>query len=377
MKYIVVGAGLFGSVIAERIANVLKKPVEVYEKRNHIGGNCHSFIDKQTNIECHTYGTHIFHTKLLEVWEYLNGFTHFNTYRHKVLANHAGHIYQMPINLGTINAIYGTSLSPQAAKDLLDYEIALENLGEQQNLEQKAVSQIGRRLYEAFIKNYTAKQWKSNPINLPSDIITRLPVRFNYNAEYFDDYWQGLPLQGYYELFEKLLENPLITVHLNSEYKIPKSGLQSDTMLIYTGMPDELFNYKYGRLAWRSLRFEWKMQPICDFQGTAVINYTDYEPKFTRIHEFKHCHPERLNELNKPATIICTEYPADYIPGGEAYYPINNSENNALYAKYQRDAANIPGLILGGRLGSYKYWDMDVTVANALKIFRNKIENKS
>lgn len=373
MKYIVAGAGLFGCVIAERIATVLRQPVEVYEKRGNIGGNCDSFVDGQTGVECHAYGTHIFHTKLPHVWQYINQFTEFNTYRHKVLASHAGRIFQMPVNLGTINALYGISLPPDAARALLEHEIAIENITAPRNLEEKAVSLIGRRLYEAFIKNYTTKQWHCLPTALPPDIITRLPVRFNYNAEYFDDYWQGLPLHGYHAMFERLLANPLIKVRLNSEYRLSGQSLPADVMLIYTGMADELFGYKHGRLAWRSLRFEWRRLSQADFQGTAVVNYTDEDVEFTRIHEFKHCHPEREDVIAAPKTTICTEYPADYVPGGEAYYPVNDQANNELYAKYQAEAAKIPGLILGGRLGSYKYWNMDLAIDNALKVFDRHI----
>lgn len=373
LKYIVAGAGLFGSVIAERIASVLGQPVEVFEKRDHIGGNCHSFRDAETGIECHAYGTHIFHTQITEVWDYINQFTKFNTYRHKVLASHAGQIYQMPVNLGTINALYDTALPPEAAKALIRHEASLEAGAEPANLEEKAISLVGRRLYEAFIKNYTAKQWQRDPRDLPAGIITRLPVRFNYNAEYFDDYWQGLPLDGYDAMFRNLLANPLITVHLNSEYRLPEKGLTEDTVLIYTGMPDELFNYRHGPLAWRSLRFDWERPQLGDFQGTSVINYTDKEPIFTRIHEFRHLHPERQEAMSATKTVICKEYPADYVPGGEAYYPVNDSKNNEIYARYQAEAGKIPGLLLGGRLGAYKYWNMDLAIANALKVFRERI----
>lgn len=373
LKYIVAGAGLFGSVIAERIATVLGQPVEIYEKRDHIGGNCHSFLDEETGIECHAYGTHIFHTQIQEVWDYISQFTKFNTYRHKVLASHAGRIYQMPVNLGTINALYGTALPPAAAKALISHEAALEDQKEPANLEEKAISLIGRRLYEAFIKNYTAKQWQREPRDLPAEIITRLPVRFNYNAEYFDDYYQGLPLDGYNAMFRNLLASPLITVHLKSEYRLPENGLPEDALLIYTGMPDELFGFRHGALDWRSLRFEWQRPDLQDFQGTSVVNYTDKEPAFTRIHEFKHLHPERQKAIDARKTVICREYPADYAQGSEAYYPINDIKNNELYARYLADAAKIPGLILGGRLGAYKYWNMDLAIANALKVFRERI----
>lgn len=373
MKYIVVGAGLFGSVIAERIADVLKCPVEIYERRNHIGGNCHSFVNNNTGIECHAYGTHIFHTKIPEVWAYLNRFTKFNTYRHRVMARHNGKIYPMPINLATINAIYGTDLCPEAAEAALNHEVAIQNLQEQSNLEEKAISQVGKRLYEALIKDYTQKQWHMEPKELPADIITRLPVRHDYNAEYFDDFWQGLPLDGYEALFRNIIASPLITLRLNTEFICDVSEIPQDTVIIHTGMPDRLLNYKYGTLAWRSLRFVWKDLPVRDFQGIGQMNYCDADTPFTRIHEYKHYHPERHDIFYSLSTTICWEYPEDYVHGNEAYYPINDEKNNAIYEMYHNEIRRIPNLIIGGRLGSYKYWNMDMTVANALKVFEEEI----
>lgn len=361
---------MFGSVLAERIATVLERPVDVYETRGHAGGNCHSFIDDESGIECHTYGSHIFHTNLPDVWKYINKFTAFNTYRHKVLTKHNGKTWQMPINLATFNDLYKKDLGPAEARRFLTAEIAACNINKPTNLEEKAISLIGRPLYEAFIQNYTTKQWGREPKELPADIITRLPVRYNYNAEYFDDFWQGLPLAGYHGLFKKMLSHPLITLHLNSEYKVPIEKMPSETIIIYSGMPDKLFDYYFGKLEWRSLDFKWESKDVQDYQGTSVMNYADLDQRHTRIHEFKHYHPERKTAFENNKTIICTEYPAAHKPGREVYYPINDKRNNELYALYQKEAAQIPGLILGGRLGSYKYWDMDKTIAYALEVFK-------
>lgn len=374
MKYIIVGAGLFGSVIAERIANVLGEPVEIFEKRNHTGGNCHSFIDSETGVECHSYGTHIFHTEIPEVWEYITRFGGFNRYRHKVLARHGNKTYRMPVNLGTINALYDKNLAPEQARDFLAERIAVGVKAVPANLEEKAISLVGSRIYEALIKNYTRKQWNRDPRDLPEGIITRLPVRYNYNDEYFDDFWQGLPLAGYNALFEKMLSHPLITVHLGMAYKLPHDGLTQDTILIYTGMPDQLFNYKYGKLEWRSLRFEWDRPSCQDYQGCGQMNYCDLEPAFTRIHEYKHYHPERKEIFTTPRTVICREYPLDYGSGGEPCYPVNNQRNNRIHALYLQEATQFKGLILGGRLASYRYWNMDKTIANALETFNNSIQ---
>ncbi|MBQ7585852.1 MAG: UDP-galactopyranose mutase [Desulfovibrionaceae bacterium] len=368
-KLFIVGAGLFGSVLAERIANKLKLPVTILEKRNHLGGNCHSELEEETGIECHKYGSHIFHTSIPRVWEYLKPFCEFTGYRHTVLIKHQGHIYSMPINLFTINDLYQKNLTPKEASLFLKSEIARDHLKNPQNLEEKAISLIGRPLYEAFIKNYTTKQWGRDPKKLPQEIITRLPFRTSYNTSYFKDTWQGVPKEGYFTLFKKLLDHPLITVKLNCSYESEKASLPKDSLIIYTGLPDALFDYQFGPLEWRSLDFEWEIVQVQDFQGNSVVNYADLSEKFTRIHEFKHYHPERETPFNLNKTIICREYPANYVQGSEAYYPINDAKNTELYAKYVNLASQNKNLILGGRLGQYQYFDMDKTIAGALSSF--------
>ncbi len=373
MHYFVIGAGIWGSVVAERIASVMHEPVTVIDRRDHIGGNCHSSLDEATGIECHRYGSHIFHTSLPEVWEYLAGFTEFTSYRHKVLITHAGRVYSMPINLFTINAFYGKNLTPSEAEAFLAAEIARDHIASPANLEEKAVSLIGRPLYEAFIRNYTRKQWEHDPKDLPAAIISRLPFRTGYNMDYFNDAWQGVPKDGYFSLFRRLLAHPLITVRLGCDFASVKNELPSDAVVIYTGMPDELFGYRHGELEWRSLRFEWETHDVRDFQGTTVMNYADLDAPWTRIHEFKHYHPERTAPYSLGRTVICREYPATWKRGDEAYYPVNDERNSAVYARYAEEAAKTPNLILGGRLGAYRYWDMDKAVADALHVFETRI----
>ena len=374
MKYFVIGSGIWGCVLAERISSQLNAEVVVIEKRNHVGGNCFSSFDEETGIECHRYGSHIFHTDLPHVAEYINRFCKLTAYRHRVLTRHKNHVYTMPINLSTINSFYGLDMSPEECERFLREEIATHKIINPENLEEKAISLIGKPLYEAFIKNYTYKQWNRAPHELPAEIITRLPFRTNYNSEYFSDQFQGVPEDGYEKLFEKLLSNPLITVNLCTDYKHIKDKLPAEAFIIYSGLPDELFDYKFGALDWRSLRFEWETVPVRDFQGTSVMNYADLEFPFTRIHEFKHFHPERQIPYNKEMTIICKEFSQDFEPGKEAYYPINDRKNMELYARYSIEAEQTPNLVLGGRLGSYKYWDMDKAIANALEYFDKKIK---
>ncbi len=377
MPYLIVGAGFWGAVMAERIATVLREPVTVIDRRSHIGGNCHSSLEGDTGIECHRYGSHIFHTSLPQVWEYLNRFTAFTSYRHKVLIRHGGRVYSMPINLFTINAFYGKSMGPMEAEAFLASEIARDHIENPANLEEKAVSLIGRPLYEAFIRNYTRKQWGRDPRELPAEIITRLPFRTCYNMDYFNDTWQGVPKDGYFTLFRNLLDQPGITLRLGTSYDEVRGELPGDTRVIYTGMPDELFGYRHGELEWRSLRFEWETLPVRDYQGCSVMNYADLDQAWTRVHEFKHYHPERAEPFRLGRTVICREYPATWRHGDEAYYPVNDERNNTLYARYAEEAARVPGLILGGRLGAYRYWDMDKAVADALETFERKVRPAS
>jgi UDP-galactopyranose mutase len=369
LKYLVVGSGLFGSVMAERIANVCGEKVVVIEKRDHIGGNSYSEIDSSTGIECHKYGSHIFHTCNRKVWDYINRFTEFNTYQHKVLIEHSGQVYAMPIGLMTINSYYDLCLKPFEAEAFINQEISQANITEPMNLEEKAISLIGEKLYNAFIKGYTQKQWGRDPKELPAEIITRLPVRSSYNINYFNDPWQGIPLEGYTKLFERILSHNNIEIQLSTDYFLIRDQIPEDCKVVFTGMIDQLFNYKYGMLDWRGLKFEWETVQVPDYQGTSVMNYADPEIPFTRIHEFKHYHPERVDAFCSHQSKICREFPKSYQHGEEAYYPVNDSKNQRKYDLYVKEVAKNPNLILGGRLGAYRYWDMDKAIENSLDSF--------
>lgn len=370
LKYLVVGSGFWGAVFAERIASVLNEKVLVIDKRNHMGGNSYSEVHSDTGIEIHKYGCHIFHTGSQKVWDYINRFSRFNNYKHKVLTTHKNKVYPMPINLATINMYYNLNLKPSEAEIFIKEEVSKSKINEEaKNLEEKAISLIGKPLYEAFIKGYTQKQWGTNPKELPNEIITRIPVRTDYNLNYFESLYEGVPIQGYNKLFQNLLSNKNIDLQLNTNYTDIKKQIPSSCKIIFTGMVDELFDYKYGKLDWRSLIFEWQNHNVADYQGTAVMNFSDVEVKHTRVHEFKHLHLERQDIFNSHKTLVSLEFPKTYTIGDEAYYPINNQKNSALYALYEKEIAKTPNLIVGGRLGSYKYWDMDKTIENSLETF--------
>ena len=302
-KFVIVGSGLLGSVTAERIASVLKKPVLILEKRAHIGGNCYSETDAETNIEVHRYGTHIFHTSNTVVWNYIRQFTEFNEYRHQVLTTYNGKVYQMPINLETINSFYNISLKPYEVDEFLKKEINRDNITSVQNFEEKAISLIGRKLYEAFIKGYSKKQWQTDPANLPPEFFTRLPFRKNYNENYYFSQYQGIPLNGYTSIFNKMLSNPMISVRLNTDFFKIRHMLNKKALIVYSGPIDKYFDYCFGKLQWRSLRFEKRVVPFEDYQGTSVMNYADVNIPYTRIHEPRHLHPERNYTKQKSVVI--------------------------------------------------------------------------
>lgn len=376
LKNLVIGCGLFGSVVAERIATVCGERVLLIDKRNHVGGNAYSETNSTTGVEYHKYGSHIFHTNKSKVWDYITEFTKFNTYQHKVLTEHNGHMYTMPINLMTINSFYGLNLKPHEAAQFLRDEIEKAAIKNPSNLEEKAISLIGGKLYHAFIKGYTEKQWNCDPRKLPEDIITRLPVRISYDINYFNDTWQGIPLGGYAKLFERMLHHKNIDIMLSTDFASIKDQIPDDCKIVFTGMLDQMFDYKFGPLDWRSLDFEWEELKIKDYQGTSVINFPDCDVRFTRVHEFKHYHPERSDVFESNMSLICRESPRTYRPGMEAFYPVNTAENQKKYTLYVQEAASNPNLIIGGRLGAYEYWDMDKTIENALLCFESKFQHK-
>jgi UDP-galactopyranose mutase len=369
-KYVIVGSGFLGSIIAERITNVLGQPVLVIEKRNHIGGNCYSEIDVETGIEYHAYGTHIFHTSNEKVWGYINKFTSFNNYNHQVLTNVCGKIFQLPINLETINSYFNINLRPYEVDDFLKTKIGADFVENPSNFEEKTINLVGRELYNAFIKGYTEKQWCVNPKTLPTSLIKRLPFRKNYNESYYFSKYQGIPINGYTAIFNKLLSSPLIDLRLNTDFFDLKPFLNDQALIVYSGSIDRYFDYRLGKLKWRTLHFEKEIHRVEDYQGTSVMNYPDSNIPYTRKHEPRHLHPERSYTINK--TVVLTEYSLSD-NGKNPYYPIPVEENMKLATSYRELVNESDNLIVAGRLGDYKYYDMHETIARALEIFENEI----
>lgn len=369
IDFIVAGAGIWGCTVARRLADVGKK-VLVLEKRAVAGGNVRCEIDSETGIEIHTYGSHIFHTHNREVWDFVRRFAEFNGYQHKVVAHYQGKNYFLPLGLPLINKFFGVELKPSEVKGFMSDE------------------PHSAAIFDAFFRGYTSKQWGKAPEEIDPSIIKRVPVRSNYDVNYFNDYWQGIPSDGYNKMFGRILDHPDITVRTSCSLKLklengdyqfllhdektntdtPLHNYSSSLQLYYSGPIDALFDYKYGALPWRSLRFETEKLDVTDYQGTTVVNYTEASVPYTRIHEFKHYHPEDTAVMNAPKTIVMREYPADWKLGDEPYYPVNNPAASALLAKYQAEAAKITNLIVGGRLGSYKYYDIDQAMKAALEV---------
>ena len=372
MKYdlIVVGAGLFGLTVAERVASLHNKRVLIVERRDHIGGNCYSERDPETGIEVHKYGAHLFHTSNERVWDYVNQFTDFTGYQHRVFAMHDGQAYQFPMGLGLISQFFGKYYSPEEAKKLIAEQASEIDTADATNLEEKAISLIGRPLYEAFIKNYTAKQWQTDPKKLPASNITRLPVRYTFDNRYFNDTYEGLPVDGYTAWLEKMVASELIDVQLSTDWFEVRDQYEG-IPVVYTGPVDRYFDYSAGRLGWRTLDFEWETLDVKDFQGTPVMNYNDADVPYTRILEFRHFHPERNYESDK--TVIVKEYSRAAEEGDEVYYPINTPEDREKVAKYRELVEKEDGVLFGGRLGTYHYLDMHMAIASALTMVDNKI----
>lgn len=368
---VVVGAGFYGATIAERAATELGRKVCVIDRRPHVGGNSWSETDRDTGIEYHTYGSHLFHTNDDAVWEYVNRFTRFTSYRHRVFTVRGTQVYPMPINLGTICAFFGKYFTPSEARALVAEQAAAGGSADPTNLEEKAVSLIGRPLYEAFIRGYTLKQWQTDPRELPADIITRLPVRYTFDANYFSDKYEGLPVDGYAAIFHRMLENPLIAVHTGVDFFDVRRSVVPGQLVIYTGPIDRYFDYAAGELTWRTLDFQKEAVPVDDFQGTSVVNYADEAVPYTRVHEFKHLHPERKYAPGK--TLIYREFSRFASRADEPYYPINTARDLKTLSAYKALAEQVPGVVFGGRLGSYKYLDMHQAIGAALKTYRDRV----
>jgi UDP-galactopyranose mutase len=305
------------------------------------------------------------------VWRYVNQFTSFTDYQHRVFTIHRGQVYPLPINLATISQFVGRHLTPTQARQLVAEQAGELTTSATINLEEKAISLIGRPLYEAFIAGYTAKQWQTDPRDLGADIITRLPVRYTFDNRYFSDTYEGLPTDGYAAFLTRMAQHPLIDVHLDTDFFEVRADLPRDVPLVFTGPLDRYFDYAEGPLAWRTLDFETEVLPVGDFQGTPVMNYADLDVPFTRIHEFRHFHPEREHPDDK--TVVVREFSRDAGPGDEPYYPVNAASDHARLQRYRQRAAAEPDVIFGGRLGSYKYLDMHMAIASALTMVDNTL----
>lgn len=367
---IVVGSGFFGLTIAERAASEENLKVLVLEKRPHIGGNAYSEPESETGIEVHRYGAHLFHTSNEKVWNYVNKFTDFTGYQHRVFAMHNGSAYQFPMGLGLINQFFGRYYSPEEARELIKQQTDGMDPKDANNLEEKAISLIGRPLYEAFIRDYTAKQWQTDPKELPASNITRLPVRYTFDNRYFTDTYEGLPVDGYTAWLENMAAHDNIEVRLNTDFFEVREELP-DVPVVYTGPLDRYFDYSEGRLGWRTLDFETEVLDIPDFQGTSVMNYNDADVPYTRIHEFRHFHPER--DYPKDKTVIMKEYSRFAEADDEPYYPINTPEDREMLKKYRELAAQEKNVFFGGRLGTYQYLDMHMAIASALTMWENTL----
>ncbi len=375
---IVVGSGFFGLTVAERAASQLGKRVLVVERRYHLGGNAYSEADPETGIEVHKYGAHLFHTSNKRVWDYVNQFTEFTGYQHRVFALHKGQAYQFPMGLGLLSQFFGRYFTPDEARALIAEQSAEVDTKSVSNLEEKAISLVGRPLYEAFIRDYTAKQWQTDPKELSESIITRLPVRYTFDNRYFNDAYEGLPKNGYTAWLEKMADSDLIEVRLNTDWFEVRDEIRAqspDAPVVYTGPLDRYFDYSAGELGWRTIDLETEVLSDCgDFQGTPVMNYNDADAPFTRIIEPRHFHPERDYPTDK--TVIQREYSRFAQTGDEPYYPINSTENRAKLVAYRdlaKSETTTAKVLFGGRLGTYQYLDMHMAIGSALSMFDNTL----
>ena len=361
--YLVVGAGFFGAVFAHEATRRGKRCL-VVDRRSHIGGNC--YTENVEGIHVHKYGAHIFHTSDEEIWRYVNRFAPFNHFINSPVANYHGEIYNLPFNMNTFSRLWGIA-TPAQAKAKIEEQRG-DAPAEPSNLEEQAISLVGRDIYEKLVKGYTEKQWGRSCTELPAFIIQRLPVRFVYDNNYFNDRFQGIPEGGYTPIFERLLEG--VDLRLDCDYLARREELRPlARKVIYTGPIDQYFDYRFGPLQFRSLRFETQVLDEENFQGNAVVNYTDRETPWTRIIEHKH-----FAFGKQPKTVITREYPADWTPGSEPYYTVNDAENNALYQRYAALAEEDPTVLFGGRLGEYRYYDMDKVIASSLRLVRQELD---
>lgn len=371
MKLLVVGAGLFGATVARERA-LKGDNVTVVEKRDHLAGNI--YTKEIEGIQVHKYGAHIFHTNNQSVWEYINQFAQFNRFTNEVIANYKGTIYNLPFNMNTFNKMWGV-VTPDEARTKIKEQTAVLLNKQPSNLEEQAISLVGVDIYEKLIKDYTAKQWGRDPKDLPAFIIRRLPVRYTYDNNYFNDTYQGIPIGGYTQIVKRMLDNPNIEVKLGTDFLNKKEKyLKEFDKIVYTGMIDQFFDYKLGTLEYRSLHFETEILDEDNYQGNAVVNYTDSETPFTRIIEHKHF---EFGKGNKHKTVITREYPEDWSIDKEPYYPVNDSVNNGIQKRYRKFAEEkFPQVAFGGRLGLYRYYNMDQVILAALQFLDGKFFKK-
>ena len=366
--YLIVGAGLFGSIFAHEAKKAGKK-VLVIDKREHTGGNI--YTKEVEGIQVHQYGAHIFHTSNQEVWDYVQQFAEFNRYTNSPVARYKDELYNLPFNMNTFSKMWNVK-TPQEAKAEIDRQIKEAGITEPKNLEEQAISLVGKDIYEKLVKGYTEKQWGRRATELPIFIIKRLPVRFVYDNNYFNDKYQGIPIGGYTQIIEKMLDG--IEVRLSTDFFAEREGLTGlADKIVFTGMIDAYFQYCYGELEYRTVRFETEVLDCENYQGNAVVNYTEYEVPYTRIIEHKHFEFGCQNGEVNPKTVVTREYPAEWAKGDEPYYPMNDEKNNALYAKYKELADKEDKVIFGGRLGMYKYFDMHHVVQEALTCVRQEL----
>ena len=364
-NYLIVGSGLFGAVFAYE-ANKRGKKCLIIEKRNHIGGNI--YTENIEGINVHKYGAHIFHTSNKKVWDYIQQFAEFNRYTNSPIARYKNEVYNMPFNMNTFNKLWGV-FTPEEAKKKIEEELKNSNIDEPKNLEEQAIKLVGQTIYEKLVKGYTEKQWGMKATELPAFIIKRLPVRFIYDNNYFNDLYQGIPIGGYTQIIEKMLFG--IEVKLNYDYFEHKNELENiSEKIIFTGPIDKYYDYKYGELEYRSVRFETEVLDMENYQGNAVVNYTEYEVPYTRIIEHKH-----FEFGTQPKTVISKEYSDKWTKDKEPYYPINNDKNDLLYEKYKELASKDENIIFGGRLGQYKYYDMHKVIEEALKCVKEELDD--
>lgn len=377
MDLLVVGSGFFGLTVAERAAASGRR-VTVIDRRPHIGGNAYSEAEPETGIEVHRYGAHLFHTSNATVWEYVNRFTTFTNYVHRVYTTHNGTVFPMPVNLGTINQFFQAAYTPDEARALVREQAGEFDAKSATNFEEKGIALVGRPLFEAFFRDYTAKQWQTDPHKLSGDIISRLPVRYTYDNRYFNDTWEGLPTDGYTAWIERMADHPNIEVKLGVDFfdesqPLNKRATVGQVPIVYTGPVDRYFDYAEGALSWRTLDFQQEVLNVGDFQGTSVMNYPDMDVPYTRIHEFKHFHPERKDVFDSDKTVIMREFSRFANREDEPYYPVNTPTDREGLLAYRELAKGERDVHFGGRLGTYQYLDMHMAIGSALSLWNNTL----